>query len=152
MKNEQKYEIMKVIATDVNGNSKYPDSLRTIVLLNVLKLEMTLGKCEEAWYMNYLQFHRDGPMYINKKPNYAKKLSVFDELLIEDVNENSLQDYYISTILFRNNNLEPFQPYIELNFLKNIQAKVLVLKGEPIENIEKDYKPINLLTSIELEP
>ena len=102
--------------------------------------------------MNYLQFHRDGPMYINKKPNYAKKLSVFDELLIEDVNENSLQDYYISTILFRNNNLEPFQPYIELNFLKNIQAKVLVLKGEPIENIEKDYKPINLLTSIELEP
>jgi hypothetical protein len=153
MNDDQKYEFMKTIAIEVQNNPRYNSSLRTVVLLNVLILEIKLGKCGENWLLSYLNYHRPSHLYVDSSSYNPASISVFSELLIDKtLTEESILEYYINTLLFSNPNIEAFKPYIKLDYLKSIKSKVLILKGEPIETIE-DYKNYtDLLTSVELEP
>ena len=153
LSDEQKYELMKVIAVEVKGNPRYMDAVKTIVLLNVLTLEMQLGKCEEVWFMDYLQFHRSHGLYNNPKNNYEKRIKVFEELQVTaGIDEQKLLQYYISTLLTRGKTIAQFEQFVNIKFLQGIHFQVLTLRGEPIESIEKEFLQAGLLTSIELEP
>ena len=153
LKEEQKYEVVKVIAVEVKSNPHCMDAIKTIVLLNVLTLEMKLGKCEEVWFMDYLQFHRNHNLYNNPKYNYEEEIIKFEELLIDDTpDEQNLLEYYINNLFTRGRNIEQFQEFVNLNFLKRIYTKVMILRGEPIESIEDEFMQSELLTSVELEP
>ena len=152
LKDEEKYELMKVVAVEVKANTKYGDSIKTIVLLNLLILEIKLGKCEQNSFVGYLLFHREHSLYVNEKKGYGKVVKSFEEFLIENVSEEKILEYYLMRILSRNNDLNQFSEHVVEGFLLLIYSKILVLRGEPIENIDKQYLKPNLLTSIELEP
>ena len=152
LKDDEKYELMKVVAVEVKANTKYGDSIKTIVLLNLLILEIKLGKCEENWFVDYLLFHREHSLYLNEKKGYSNKIKTFQELIIESITEEKILEYYLTRLISRNNSLKPFSDFVVEDFLLRIQYEVFLLRGEPIENIDKKYLKTNLLTSIELEP
>ncbi|OMJ71756.1 hypothetical protein SteCoe_29951 [Stentor coeruleus] len=153
MKDEAKYEYFKFIVSEIESEAKYPDSLKTIFFFNILILEKKLGKFEELWFMKYLQFHRNNNIYVNTLIS-DKDMKIFDIFYLDTgVNEQDLLDYYVRKMLEKNMSMfDELVKFINIDFLKKIQAEVLILKGEPIENIEKQFLNNSLLTSIELEP
>jgi hypothetical protein len=119
-------------------------SIRIII---IYKLSLT------NWFISYLNDHRPSYLYISSSSYNTASASVFADLIINSsLAEERILEYYINTLLFSEPNIEPFKPYLKLDYLKSAQSKILILKGESIESIEHYTNYTESLKSIELEP
>lgn len=154
MNMNQKYEYFKYVFAKIENDKRLPNSLKSVLLYDILICEIKLGKCEETWFMKYLPYHRTYSYYLEPGID-ASNFSIYSSSFCIDLTftEDRILLYYIEALFEKNLKVfDGLAMFLKKECLMKFKTEALQLSGEPLENLEKIYVNSFMLISIELEP
>ncbi|OMJ83724.1 hypothetical protein SteCoe_15266 [Stentor coeruleus] len=150
----QKYEYFKYVFAKIENNKQLPNSIKSVLLYNILICEIKLGKCEEVWFMKYLPYHRSYSYYLESGVD-GYSYNTYSHLFCIDLSlgEDAILRYYIEGLFEKGLKIyNKLSKFLKEDYLMKFKTEALQVKGEPLEKLDKKYINSQLLTSIELEP
>ncbi|OMJ77934.1 hypothetical protein SteCoe_22372 [Stentor coeruleus] len=150
----QKYEYFKYVFAKIENDKRFPNSLKSVLLYDILICEIKLGKCEEVWFMMLNTYHRTYFCYLEQGVD-GTSFNIYSSSFYIDSSfgEDKIISYYVESLFEKDLNIfDKLTGFLKNDYLLKFKYEALQLGGEPLEKLDKKYVNSNLLTSIELEP
>ncbi|OMJ83080.1 hypothetical protein SteCoe_16060 [Stentor coeruleus] len=153
MKTEQKYEYFKFISGEIEQDPKFPPSFKSVIFFNIICLGYSLEIYDESWFIKYLSCHKTSKIYKTNTLDEQEQKEFSCFIINTSLSENTVIENYVKNLLERKGQIfDILSKHLIPDFLKKIKANIDLLKGEPIEKIDKKYLDNELLNAVYIEP